>query len=56
MPALPYEEIWGVNDLSVQVSRVPSNEDSATQNGYRFVGRWAQDANPVVNGNLRYAY
>ncbi|MGW8318410.1 MAG: META domain-containing protein [Candidatus Promineifilaceae bacterium] len=61
LPALPYEGIGGgVNDLAVQVGRaVPQNEvneTSATQTGYRFVGRWAQDANPVTNQGLRYVY
>jgi hypothetical protein len=32
------------------------NETSATQTGYRFVGRYAQDANPVTNQGLRYVY
>lgn len=59
-PALPFEEIAGVNDLAVQVGQAVSqaelNTSSATQDGYRFVGRWAQDANPVTNQGLRYAY
>jgi heat shock protein HslJ len=60
LPALPYEEFVGANDLAVQFGRaVPAgevNEISATQTGYRFVGRWAQDANPVTNQNLKYVY
>jgi heat shock protein HslJ len=60
LPALPAEEYWGPQDLAVQFARaVPAdevNETSATQTGYRFVGRWAQDANPVTNQNLRYVY
>ncbi len=61
LPALPYEAgIVGFNDLAVQVSRpVPAgelNETSATQTGYRFAGRWVQDANPVTNQGLRYVY
>ncbi len=59
-PALPFEEIRGVNDLTVQVAKAISqaelNTTSATQDGYRFVGRWAQDANPITNQNLRYTY
>ena len=59
-PALPAEQIGGYNDLAVQVGKaVPQNElntSSATQDGYRFVGRWAQDANPVTNVGLRYVY
>jgi uncharacterized lipoprotein YbaY len=59
-PALPFEQIGGVNDLAVQVGRaVPQNElntTSATQDGYRLVGRWTQDAKPVTNVGLRYVY
>jgi heat shock protein HslJ len=59
-PALPFEQVGGVNDLAVQVGRaVPQaelNTASATQDGYRFIGRWAQDANPVTNQGLRYTY
>jgi len=59
-PTLPYEQIAGVNDLAVQVGKAVSqaelNTTSATQDGYRFIGRWAQDANPVTNQNLRYTY
>ena len=60
-PALPYEEGGaGANDLAVQVGRAVSqaelNSTSATQDGYRFVGRWAQDANPPTNQGLRYVY
>lgn len=58
--ALPFEEIRGVNDLTVQLGRaVPFgqlNETSAAQSGYRFIGRWAQDANPVTNQGLTYVY
>ena len=54
LPALPFEEISGVNDLATQVGRAQFGEASATKNGFRFVGRWAQSANPVVNGDLRY--
>jgi len=60
-PALPYEEGGaGANDLAVQVgmavSQAELNTTSATQDGYRFVGRWAQDANPPTNQGLRYVY
>ncbi|GJM39722.1 MAG: hypothetical protein DHS20C20_00040 [Ardenticatenaceae bacterium] len=58
--ALPFEAIGGINDLTVQLGRaVPFgqlNETSATQSGYRFIGRWAQDANPVTNQGLTYVY
>ena len=56
MPALPFEEIAGYNDLSVQVGRAAHDDASASKNGYRFVGRWAQDANPVTNQGLKYVY
>ena len=61
IPALPYEAgLVGVNDFSVQVGRAVSqsevNETSATQTGYRFDGRWVQDANPVTNQHIRYVY
>ncbi len=56
MPALPPERVTGVNDLAVQIKRVPSDINSASKSGYRFVGRWAQDANPVTNQNLWYTY
>ena len=60
-PALPYEQAGaGVNDLAVQVGRAVDqselNTTSATQDGYRFVGRWSQDATPVSNNGLRYLY
>ena len=59
-PALPFEEIGGVNDLAVQVGKAVSqaelNTTSATQDGYRFVGRWAQSPDPITNQNLRYTY
>jgi heat shock protein HslJ len=56
MPALPYEEVTGHNDLAVQVGRASYGAASASKSGYRFVGRWAQDANPVTNQGLRYVY
>jgi heat shock protein HslJ len=57
LPALPPEEIAGVNDLAVQIGRAVSDADSASKSGYRFVGRWAQDANPVTaESRLWYSY
>lgn len=57
MPALPPETVGGgLNDLAVQIGRPPPDPDSAAKSGYRFVGRWAQDANPVTNVGLRYVY
>ena len=55
-PALPPEEIVGYNDLAVQVGRAAVTDLSASKSGYRLVGRWAQDANPVTNQGLRYVY
>jgi hypothetical protein len=51
MAALPLERTVGRNDLAVQIGR-PTPSD----NGYRFVGRWMQDANPVTNQHLVYVY
>ncbi len=56
LPSAPYSPIIGANDLAVQLGRAAANEMSASKNGYRFVGRWAQDANPVTNQNLTYTY
>ena len=57
LPALPPEEITGYNDLAVQIGRAESDENSASKSGYRFVGRWAQDANPVTaETRLMYTY
>lgn len=52
MPALPYEEIGGVNDYAVQGEYL----DIKMGSGVRFVGRFVQDANPVTNQGLRYVY
>jgi len=60
-PALPYEQVGaGANDVAVQVGRAVAqnelNTTSATQDGYRFVGRWVQDATFVSNYGPRYVY
>ena len=60
-PALPYEQIGaGANDVAVQVGRAVAqnelNTASATQDGYRFAGRWVQDAALVSNHGPRYVY
>jgi heat shock protein HslJ len=60
-PALPYEQVGtGVNDVAVQVGKAIAQNDlnmtSATQDGYRFVGRWVQDATMVSNYGPRYVY
>ena len=57
LPALPPEVVSGYNDLAVQIGRAKSDVDSASRSGYRFVGRWAQDANPVTaESRLWYTY
>ena len=57
LPALPPEKISGFNDLAVQIGRAKSDLESASRSGYRFVGRWAQDANPVTaETRLWYTY
>ncbi len=56
LPPTPYSPVAGANDLAVQLGRADANENSASKNGFRFVGRWAQDANPVSNQNLFYTY
>lgn len=57
MPVLPPEgHVAGTNDLAVQVSAVPSTEQSATKDGFRFVGRFMMDANEVTNQGLQYIY
>ena len=60
-PALPFEQIGaGANDVAVQVGKaIPQNglnTTSSTQDGYRFVGRWVQDATFVSNHGPRYVY
>lgn len=52
MPVLPYEEVGGVNDISVQGEYLNIPMGS----GVRFVGRFMQDANPVTNQGMRYIY
>jgi hypothetical protein len=56
LPALPFEEIGGFNDLAVQVDQPISTDISATKSGYRFAGRFNQDPNPVSNEGMRYIY
>jgi heat shock protein HslJ len=57
LPALPPEQVSGYNDFAVQIGRAASDVDSASRSGYRFVGRWAQDANPVTaESRLWYTY
>ena len=57
LPVLPLEKVGtGYNDLAIQLGRVGATSESASKNGYRFIGRWNQDANPVTNQGLRYVY
>jgi heat shock protein HslJ len=53
IPVLPIEEVGaGINDLAVQGKYLDLNAGT----GMRFVGRFAQDPNPVTNQGLRYVY
>ncbi|MDX1413682.1 MAG: META domain-containing protein [Candidatus Promineifilaceae bacterium] len=56
LPTAPYSPAAGSNDLAVQVGRAMADEMSASKNGFRYVGRWAQSANPVSNQGLTYVY
>ncbi len=56
MPILPSKETIGFNDIAVQVGKTAVVPASATQEGYRFVGRFGQSPNPVTNRDLRYIY
>jgi heat shock protein HslJ/uncharacterized protein YraI len=52
LPVLPFEEVTGVNDLAVQGEFLEFD----WFNGVRFVGRFSQDPNPVVNDDLYYIF
>ena len=52
VPVLPYEAVVGVNDLAVQGKYL----DFPAGSGVRFVGRFAQDPNPVTNQRLTYMF
>ncbi|HUV28425.1 MAG TPA: META domain-containing protein [Anaerolineales bacterium] len=52
LPVLPFEEVTGVNDLAVQGEYL----DFDWFSGVRFVGRFSQDPNPVINENLFYIF
>ena len=56
VPILPNEEVIGVNDLAVQIAGTGAGQESASQTGYRFMGRSVQDSNPVTNQDLSYIY
>lgn len=52
MPVLPFEEVTGVNDLAVQGEHL----DFDWFSGIRFVGRFNQDPNAVINEGLFYIF
>jgi len=52
MPVLPYERIAGYNDLAVQGRYFTFDKGY----GVRFVGRFNQDPNPVINEGLFYIF
>ena len=52
LPVLPFEEVTGVNDLAVQGEYLEFDWFQ----GMRFVGRFAQDPNPVINEGLFYIF
>lgn len=56
VPILPVEEITGVNDVAVQVGEIEAMSLSATKDGYRFIGRFAQDANPITRDGVPMQY
>jgi heat shock protein HslJ/uncharacterized protein YraI len=56
MSVLPMEMVMGRNDMATQVGRVGITDASASKNGFRFVGRFAQDANPVTSDGLPLQY
>lgn len=52
LPVLPFEEVAGVNDLAVQGEYLEFDWFK----GIRFVGRFSQDPNPVINEGLFYIF
>jgi len=52
LPVLPFEEVTGVNDLAVQGEYLEFDWFE----GLRFVGRFSQDPNPVINEGLYYIF
>jgi heat shock protein HslJ len=52
IPALPFEELAGTNDLAVQGMYT----DQGIVHGLRFVGRFAQSPNLVTNEGLSYIF
>ncbi len=58
VPVLPMEEVFGEQDLAVQLGRTGALEGAATVSGYRFVGRFSEGAEllPGEGPMLRYIY
>lgn len=57
LPALPNEVVQGGRqDFATQVSNIGSNASSASRNGFRFVGRFADESTPVTNEEMQYVY
>jgi hypothetical protein len=56
VPVLPGIEAPGTNDLAAQIDHTGAGLNSASQTGYRFIGRITEDSSPVINQNLRYIY
>jgi uncharacterized protein YraI/heat shock protein HslJ len=52
LPVLPFEEVTAVNDLAVQ----GEYQEFDWFRGIRFVGRFTQDPNPVINEGLFYIF
>ncbi len=52
LPVLPPEETIGINDLATQLRSLTASHHA----GFRFVGRFTQEALPVTNAGLRYIY
>jgi heat shock protein HslJ len=52
MPVLPVESAGGRNDVVAQGTYLPIKMGD----GLRFVGRFAQDASPVANGQFYYVF
>lgn len=54
LPALLMERVVGVNDIAVQVGKTTPSVSSASKSGFRFVGRFAQSPNPLINSEMHY--
>jgi heat shock protein HslJ len=58
VPALPMERVVGTNDIAAQFAKPASinSTQTASKDGYRFFGRFAQSPNPVTNDSMNYVY